>query len=159
MGFEIRNGLMRVTSRSNQEPDLLIRALAPWIRAAPAPRAGVDFASLSQLAGRVPEGCTVHVDFRHAATLGAPLVILERPAAIRPPRWPATLTPREQEIAAFLATGASNKQIARAFGLTVGTVKAHVHTILGKLGLANRASVAASAWSPVGHSATLAARS
>jgi two-component system, NarL family, nitrate/nitrite response regulator NarL len=56
------------------------------------------------------------------------------------------LTRREREVAALIAAGEPNKRIALALGLSVATVKDHVHRILRKTGLGNRAAVA-SAWS------------
>ncbi len=49
-----------------------------------------------------------------------------------------TLTPREREIAALIADGLSNKQIARRLSIELATVKNHVHNILGKLGVSRR---------------------
>jgi DNA-binding NarL/FixJ family response regulator len=53
------------------------------------------------------------------------------------------LTPREQMIQQHIAAGLSNKDIARRLNISVGTAKTHVHNILGKLKLSNRAQVAA----------------
>lgn len=47
--------------------------------------------------------------------------------------WSKNLTEREKEVAITLARGSSNKEIARALGITERTVKAHVGAILGKL--------------------------
>lgn len=52
------------------------------------------------------------------------------------------LSPREREILAQLATGASNKEIARQFDLAESTVKIHVQSILRKLNLASRVQAA-----------------
>jgi len=52
------------------------------------------------------------------------------------------LTRREQEVAASLADGLSNRQIARRLVITERTVKAHVEHILDKLGLASRTQIA-----------------
>lgn len=52
------------------------------------------------------------------------------------------LTPREREIIAMLARGASNKEIARNFDLAESTVKIHVQGILRKLNLASRVQAA-----------------
>ncbi len=49
-----------------------------------------------------------------------------------------TLTPREREIAALIADGLSNKQIARRLSIEPATVKNHVHNILRKLGVSRR---------------------
>jgi DNA-binding NarL/FixJ family response regulator len=50
----------------------------------------------------------------------------------------AGLTPREHDILTLLADGRTNKDIARALGLSDGTVRMYVSTILAKLGAANR---------------------
>jgi DNA-binding NarL/FixJ family response regulator len=50
----------------------------------------------------------------------------------------AALTPREREVLAGLATGLSNAEIGTALGITAGTVKAHVNSLLPKLGARDR---------------------
>ncbi|HEY3062039.1 MAG TPA: LuxR C-terminal-related transcriptional regulator, partial [Chloroflexota bacterium] len=55
---------------------------------------------------------------------------------------PAVLSPREQEVAALLARGLSNRQIAGRLVVTPRTVAAHVGHILDKLALASRHQVA-----------------
>ncbi|NVZ08607.1 response regulator transcription factor [Allochromatium humboldtianum] len=54
----------------------------------------------------------------------------------------ADLTPREQEILCHLAEGQSNKTIARALGISEGTVKLHVKAILRKLDVHSRVEAA-----------------
>ena len=53
------------------------------------------------------------------------------------------LTPREREIIRLMTDGLSNKQIARALDIRLATVKNHVHSILGKMGVQRRGEVAA----------------
>lgn len=53
------------------------------------------------------------------------------------------LSPREAEVLAQIAEGASNKLIARALDLSPHTVKRHVANILDKLALASRGQAAA----------------
>jgi LuxR family maltose regulon positive regulatory protein len=53
------------------------------------------------------------------------------------------LSPREAEVLAQIAAGASNKLIARALELSPHTVKRHVANILDKLALASRGQAAA----------------
>ncbi len=53
-----------------------------------------------------------------------------------------SLSPREQEILAEIARGASNKEIARTLGIAETTVKIHVQHILRKLGLSSRVQAA-----------------
>jgi DNA-binding NarL/FixJ family response regulator len=55
------------------------------------------------------------------------------------------LTPREIEVLAALADGASNKAIARRFGISVHTVKFHVASILAKLAAESRTEAVAKA--------------
>lgn len=54
----------------------------------------------------------------------------------------ADLTPRESEILVLLADGQSNKVIARNLGISDGTVKLHVKSILRKLGVHSRVEAA-----------------
>ena len=53
----------------------------------------------------------------------------------------ACLTARERDLTGLVVQGFSNKQIARQLGITEGTVKVHLHTIFGKLGVANRTAL------------------
>ena len=59
----------------------------------------------------------------------------------RPDRF-ASLTPRELEILRHLSEGQSNKEIARDLGITDGTVKLHVRSILRKLEVRSRVEAA-----------------
>ena len=49
------------------------------------------------------------------------------------------LTTREQEILRLVATGKTNQEIAEVLVITPGTVRVHIHTILHKLGVRDRA--------------------
>ena len=50
----------------------------------------------------------------------------------------AILSTREREVLALIAEGDGNKQIGKKLGLTEGTVKCHVGSILGKLQVEDR---------------------
>jgi two-component system nitrate/nitrite response regulator NarL len=52
------------------------------------------------------------------------------------------LTNREKEVACQVSIGSSNKVIARELGISDGTVKLHVKSILKKLSLSSRVEVA-----------------
>lgn len=60
------------------------------------------------------------------------------PATRSQPPVVSVLTRREQEILKLLARGDSAKEIAKASGVTVGTVRVHLHAIYHKLGVDNR---------------------
>ena len=55
-----------------------------------------------------------------------------------PSHDPAELTPRELDVLALMAEGASNKTIARRLGISVHTAKFHVGSILEKLDATGR---------------------
>jgi two-component system nitrate/nitrite response regulator NarL len=61
----------------------------------------------------------------------------------------ADLTAREREVLGCLAEGMSNKQIARALGISVRTVTVHVSNLLRKTGAASRTEAAL--WALQGH--------
>jgi DNA-binding NarL/FixJ family response regulator len=50
------------------------------------------------------------------------------------------LTEREYEVAALVADGPQDKQVARRLGIALGTTKLHLHTIYQKLGSARGSS-------------------
>jgi len=81
--------------------------------------------------------CSTHT----AAVLSRRLAALARER--RAPSPAAQLTPREAEIGELLAHGHSNKHIARALGLSLATVKNHVHNILEKLEVGSRGEAGA----------------
>lgn len=62
--------------------------------------------------------------------------LLRREAGVAAAR--RVLTPRELDIVRMVATGQRNKQIAETLSITEGTVKIHLHSIYGKLGVSGR---------------------
>ena len=68
-----------------------------------------------------------------------------RPDAWPGPGQPGQLTRRERDVAALVARGQSNGQIAASLVISVRTVETHVQHIMDKLGCSTRAQIAA--WS------------
>lgn len=99
--------------------------------------------ALARLGDALPEGIGMTIDLDASKVLGQPIVVL-RPSEQRDPGF-ADLSPREREVAGLVATGLRNRDIAIALGISVATVKDHVHRILTKSGLDSRAAIAA-AW-------------
>ncbi|MCB9780273.1 MAG: helix-turn-helix transcriptional regulator [Alphaproteobacteria bacterium] len=99
----------------------------------------VPRAVLARLAGLGQGRLGLTLDLQALDSLGAPVVIVRPPD--RAPAWAAALTPREREVASLVAAGLRNKDIALALGISVGTVKDHVHRVLVKSGLDSRAGV------------------
>ena len=60
-------------------------------------------------------------------------------------RSPARLTSREREVLALVATGISNKGIARQLQVSPNTIKFHIAAILDKLDASTRAEAVAAA--------------
>ncbi len=61
---------------------------------------------------------------------------------VRTPDSPEPLSDRERDVLRLLAQGKANKEIARELTITEKTVKTHVSSILGKLGVASRTQAA-----------------
>ena len=87
--------------------------------------------------------------FRGGAGLPLDLVVTlavadadELPATARTPRLPGLLTGREQQIAALVGQGMSNRDIAQQLGISKRTVDAHLEHIFGKLGISSRVQLA-----------------
>lgn len=90
-----------------------------------------DLASAEiELAGRAAQG----------GASGAPRRL---PSPTPGSRIDSLLTPRELEVLALMATGATNNRIAEQLVITDGTVKSHVKRILRKLRAANRSEAIA----------------
>jgi len=58
------------------------------------------------------------------------------------PRADASLTKRELDVLSLVAEGLTNRQIATALGIALGTVKTQTSSILTKLGARNRTEAA-----------------
>ena len=79
---------------------------------------------------------------RLAAELLRRIAVTESLVMGRNPPTPAVpLTRRERETAVLIATGLSNKEIARRLNISLATAKLHVHNLLYKLNVQRRGQV------------------
>jgi DNA-binding NarL/FixJ family response regulator len=67
---------------------------------------------------------------------------MQTPSTCDQPEHKSALTRRQREVLMHLRTGMSNKEICRRMGISAGTVKNHVSTILRQLGAKNRGQAA-----------------
>lgn len=113
------------------EPDQAVAALAAGAAGVLSPTAGTDLVGAA------------------VAALRAGLVVLAPAVLARlvpgAPAQRAALTPRERDVLALLAQGASNKEIARRLGISVHTAKFHVGQITDKLDASGRTEAVARA--------------
>jgi RNA polymerase sigma factor (sigma-70 family) len=73
----------------------------------------------------------------------APPVARRLAESLRAPKQPIEpLTEREREVLRLVTQGKANKEIARQLEISERTVRTHVSSILGKLGLASRTQAA-----------------
>ena len=83
-----------------------------------------------------PEFCTRDLDLLDALEPHLRRALLSGGGA-------GALTPRESEIAALVARGCTDRDIARILGIGFGTVRTHITKAMSKTGCANRAELAA----------------
>ena len=95
---------------------------------------------IEALAACIPDPA-LHDHFLQQAT-----ALLPRPQPLSPRRAAKRafggLTQREREVAALIAQGKSNREIADVLVVNYRTIEAHVSNILSKLGLTSRAQIA-----------------
>lgn len=131
-----------MSSEEQNSFDTDLTRLGGALRGLERAHAGIPFAILRAVHESMCLTDGLTIDYLPASQLGHPLVVL-RPVAKRPP--PDVLeaqTPREREVTALVASGLSNKAIARRLGITEGTVKDHVHRILKRTHSLNRTVLA-----------------
>ena len=116
------------------------------------PRRSLPLPQLLALAAAAPAGAGITIDFEASRELGHEMIVVRlqtlSDGTTSDPRL-ASLSPREREVAQLIAAGLSNKHIASRLFIAGSTVKDHVHHILQKTGLPNRAAVAAACRAPV----------
>ena len=105
------------------------------------PQAPIPAGVLDALAPLVTSGMQLKIDLEASRLIGAPLVTVVEQASTRDLLSP--LTPRQREVAKLVIAGQSNKAIAEGLGISIATVKDHVHAILERLEMPSRYAVIA----------------
>ncbi len=94
------------------------------------------FEALAPLSALVAGNMDLTIDMRASTILGAPVILAH--SKTNASRLPDCLTTRQRDVAELIIAGHSNKSIARELGISLATVKDHVHAILQRLGLSSR---------------------
>jgi DNA-binding NarL/FixJ family response regulator len=98
-----------------------------------------------ELAAGIPDAHFVAADSVAGMPGPGAMDTIERfldPSAAAPRGGPEGLTPREREVLALLASGASNTMIAERLCISVNTVTRHLTHIYAKTGVSNRVAAA-----------------
>lgn len=103
----------------------------------------IPLSELMSMADRLSPDVGLTIDLEASRELGHPMVVLRVPSDVPRDDRIARLSRREREVVALIADGLANKQIALRLHLALATVKDHVHRILEKTGMSNRAALAA----------------
>lgn len=98
---------------------------------------------IEKLSGLSRPGRRLTIDLEASTELGAPLVTMVEPACHDDLLGP--LTPRQRQVAALVIDGRSNREIAEDLGISLATVKDHVHAILVRMELPSRMALMAAA--------------
>jgi DNA-binding NarL/FixJ family response regulator len=152
----------------SEQPEWLYRQIA-WLRARHASlpivliveaeyvRAAANLAAELDLQGYIPVSSNLEVAAAAVRLVLAGGSYFPRPQNVEPrhgevlpsyqhpavdPARIAELTSRERAVLGLLASGMPNKVIAHRLGMSLSTVKAHVHHIIRKLQVGNRTEVA-----------------
>jgi two-component system, NarL family, response regulator LiaR len=140
------DGVEAIRRIASERPHIRVIALTSFLdddKVFPAVRAGAAGYLLKDVepAELVKAIRTVHAGegLLHPAVAAR---LMEEVAAAGGREAPDSLTPRERQVVGLIARGLSNKRIALELGISEKTVKTHVSSILGKLGLTDRTQVA-----------------
>jgi DNA-binding CsgD family transcriptional regulator len=117
-------------------------ALATALAALGKPNSGIPYRKLVDAAVGLG-GTDLSIDFSAAQQIGVPVIVLREARMRSRPSMFDQLSRREQMVARHIVRGRTNAEIAHRLGISVCTVKDHVHHILQKTGLNSRTELAA----------------
>src|SRR5215210_8205614 len=139
----VMDGLAATGEIRRALPDTEVLALTSVLE-----RASVVGAVRAGAIGYLPKGTRAEELRRAIKAAAAGRVQLSPSAAarlmreVKAPERPEVLSERELDVLRLLARGLANKQISRDLGIAEKTVKTHVSSILGKLGVQSRTQAA-----------------
>ncbi len=105
------------------------------------PKSPIPARTIKTLSALSMRGSRLRIDLEASRTLGVPLVTVFEPPSDT--EFLAPLTPRQRQVARLIIDGKSNRDIADTCGISVATVKDHVHAVLQRLNLPSRRAVMA----------------
>ena len=134
-GFEVLNAIQRdelpTASSSSPPPTRASRSSAPSPRA-PSPTSRRTRAAMRS-ATRSPPPAAARSSSRRASRAGSPIRSATAAGWSSPP-----LTPREREVLQLTGEGLSAPEIGYQLHIAAATVKAHMQSVYGKLGVSDR---------------------
>lgn len=101
----------------------------------------VPTGALAALADIAEPGVQLRIDLEASVVIGAPLITLTKQSDDT--ALLEGLTPRQCQVARLVLSGKSNRQIASELGISLATVKDHVHAVLRRLDMPSRAALIA----------------
>ena len=94
---------------------------------------------LAPLVAVARTGLHMHLDIEASDAIGAPVVAINDKADAK--ALLTVLTRRQVEVATLIIEGLPNRAIAERLGISLATVKDHVHAILARLELPSRTAL------------------
>jgi len=120
---------------------LLVQALEVYVENGDQPRVAHCCGLLAEVA-RARGLASVAHDLARPGPPTSRTMLLARSVLESTPVPASPLTPRQRQVAALVAEGATNRQIARQLGIADKTVEVHLAQIMARLEVHNRAQVA-----------------
>lgn len=110
------------------------------------PQKPIPASIIEALAPIAKSGMKLKLDIDASRTIGAPLVLIGDAASNSGAdaglgKLLAGLTKRQSQVAGLMIDGLSNPEIADSLGISLATVKDHVHAVLSRLELNSRVAL------------------
>lgn len=108
------------------------------------PQKPIPASIIEALAPIAKPGMKLKLDVDASRTIGAPLVVIgevNSAADVDFGKLLADLTKRQSQVAELMIEGLSNPEIASSLGISIATVKDHVHAVLSRLELNSRVAL------------------